>query len=75
VVKIISDDSNNPLVNYAVKNSSSVAAMVSSTNTESKKWRFGNTRDKVRYIGWMTQYLQIQEIGQQERSLAAAYWM
>jgi len=37
VVKIISDDSNNPLVNYAVKNSSSVAAMVSSTNTEIEK--------------------------------------
>ena len=36
-VKIISDDSNNALVNYAVKNSSSVAAMVSSTNTEAEK--------------------------------------
>jgi hypothetical protein len=28
VVKIVSDDNNNALVNYAVKNSSSVAAMV-----------------------------------------------
>jgi len=37
VVKIISDDSNNALVNYAVKNSSSVAAMVSHTNTEAEK--------------------------------------
>jgi hypothetical protein len=37
VVKIISDDSNNALVNYAVKNSSSVAAMVSDTNTEAEK--------------------------------------
>ncbi|SRR6266702_4103706 len=37
VVKIISDDSNNALVNYAVKNSSAVAAMVSNTNTETEK--------------------------------------
>jgi hypothetical protein len=37
VVKIISDDSNNALVNYAVKNSSSVAAMESNTNTEAEK--------------------------------------
>jgi hypothetical protein len=37
VVKIISDNSNNALVNYAVKNSSSVAAMVSNTNTEAEK--------------------------------------
>jgi hypothetical protein len=37
VVKIISDDSNNALVNYAVKNSSSVAAMVSNTNAEAEK--------------------------------------
>lgn len=37
VVKIISDDSNNALVNYAVKNSNSVAAMVSNTNTEAEK--------------------------------------
>ena len=38
VVKIISDDSNNALVNYAVNNSSSVAAMVSNTNTEAEKF-------------------------------------
>jgi hypothetical protein len=37
VVNIISDDSNNALVNYAVKNSSAVAAMVSNTNTEAEK--------------------------------------
>ena len=37
VVKIISDDSNNALVNYAVNNSSSVAAMVSNTNIEAEK--------------------------------------
>ena len=34
VIKIISDDSNNALLNYAVKNSSSVTAMVSGTSTE-----------------------------------------
>ena len=37
VVKIVSDDGNNKLVNYAVKNSSSVAAMVAGTNSEAKK--------------------------------------
>jgi hypothetical protein len=37
VVKIVSDDSNNALVNYAVKNSSAVAAMLSNTNTEAEK--------------------------------------
>ena len=37
VVKIISDDSNNVLVNYAVKNSSSIAAVVSNANTEAEK--------------------------------------
>jgi hypothetical protein len=37
LVKIISEDSNNALVNFAVKNSSSVAAMMSSTNTEAEK--------------------------------------
>jgi hypothetical protein len=37
VVKIISDDRNNALVNYAVKNSNSVAAMVSDANTEAEK--------------------------------------
>ena len=36
VIKITSDDSNNALLNYAVKNSSSVAAMVSGTNTEAE---------------------------------------
>ncbi|MGY8685322.1 hypothetical protein Q2941_47505 [Bradyrhizobium sp. UFLA05-153] len=37
VVKIISDDSNNALVNYAVENSRAVAAMLSNANTESEK--------------------------------------
>jgi hypothetical protein len=37
VVKTISDDRNNALVNYAVKNSNSVAAMVGNTNTEAEK--------------------------------------
>jgi len=37
VVKIISDDSNNALVDYAVKNSNAVAAMVSNTNTEADR--------------------------------------
>ena len=37
VVTIVSDDSNNALVNYAVKNSSAVAAMVSHANTEAEK--------------------------------------
>jgi hypothetical protein len=37
VIKIVSDDSNNALVNYAVKNSSAVAAMVSNTNTQRLK--------------------------------------
>ncbi len=37
VVRIVSDDSNNKLVNYAVKNSSSVAAMVAGTKSEAQK--------------------------------------
>jgi hypothetical protein len=37
VVKIVSDDSNNKLVNYAVKSSSSVAAMVAGTKSEVEK--------------------------------------
>ena len=37
VVKIISGDSNNALVKYAVKNSNSVAAMASNANTEAEK--------------------------------------
>ena len=37
MVTIVSDDSNNALVNYAVKNSSAVAAMVSHANTEAEK--------------------------------------
>ena len=37
VVKIVSDDNNNALVNYAAKNSSSVAAMVSNTKSEAEK--------------------------------------
>ena len=37
VVKIVSDDNNNKLVNYAVKNSSSVAAMLGNTKSEAEK--------------------------------------
>jgi len=37
VVRIISDDSSNALVNYAVGNSNSVAAMVSNAHTEAEK--------------------------------------
>ena len=37
VVEIISDDSNNAPVNYAIKNSSSVAAMVGDTKSEAEK--------------------------------------
>jgi hypothetical protein len=37
VVKIVSDDNNNALVNYAVKNSSSVAAMAGDTKSEAEK--------------------------------------
>jgi hypothetical protein len=36
VVKIVSDDTNNKLVNYAVKNSNSVAAMVGDTKSEAE---------------------------------------
>jgi hypothetical protein len=37
VVKIVSDDPNNKLVNYAVKNSNSVAAMVGDAKSEVEK--------------------------------------
>jgi hypothetical protein len=37
VVKIVSDDTNNKLVNYAVKNSSSVATMLGDTKSEAEK--------------------------------------
>jgi hypothetical protein len=37
VVKIVSDDKNNALVNYAAKNSSSVAAMMGETKSEVEK--------------------------------------
>jgi hypothetical protein len=37
LVKIVSDDSNNALVDYAVKNSSAIAAMVSNASTEAEK--------------------------------------
>jgi hypothetical protein len=37
VLRIISSDSNNALVNYAVKNSDSIAAIVSHTKTEAEK--------------------------------------
>jgi hypothetical protein len=37
IVKIVSDDNNNALVNYAIKNSNSVAAMVRDTKSEADK--------------------------------------
>jgi flagellar basal body-associated protein FliL len=37
VVKIVSGDSNNALVNYAAKNSSAVAARLSKTNSEAER--------------------------------------
>jgi hypothetical protein len=37
LVKIVSDDTNNKLVNYAVENSSSVAAMVGDAKSEAEK--------------------------------------
>jgi hypothetical protein len=57
VIKIVSDDSNNALVNYVVKNSNAVAAMVSNTNTEAEKIAIC----KVPHRDWMMQYAQIQE--------------
>jgi hypothetical protein len=46
VVRILSDDSNNKLVDYAVKNSSSVEAIVSSANTEAEKMAIWETARK-----------------------------
>jgi hypothetical protein len=37
VVRIVSDDNNNKLVNYAAKNSSSVAAMLGDSKSEAEK--------------------------------------
>jgi hypothetical protein len=37
IVKIVSDDNNNALVNYAAKNSNSVAALVSNAKSEADK--------------------------------------
>jgi hypothetical protein len=37
VVRVVSDDNNNKFVNYAVKNSSSVAAMVGDAKSEAEK--------------------------------------
>jgi hypothetical protein len=37
VVRIVSSDSNNALVNYALENSSAVAALVSNANSEAEK--------------------------------------
>jgi len=37
VVRIVADDSNNSLVNFAVKNSNAVAKMASSANAEAEK--------------------------------------
>lgn len=38
VVRIVSDDSNNALADYAARNSSMVAEMANNTNTEAEKW-------------------------------------
>jgi len=67
MVKIVSDDGNNALVNYAVKSSSSVAAI-----GEQYKYRSGKNgglgkSEAGRDIHWMIRYLQIQEAGQRER--------
>ena len=37
VIKVMSDDSNNALVNYAARNSSTVEAMLGKTNSEAEK--------------------------------------
>jgi hypothetical protein len=37
VIKVVSDDSHNALVNYAAKNSSAVAAMLSKANSDAEK--------------------------------------
>jgi hypothetical protein len=39
IVKMIANDDNNPLVNYAAKNSNAVAAMVGETKVEAEKLR------------------------------------
>jgi hypothetical protein len=75
VVKIVSDDTNNKLVNYAVKNSSSVAAMVGDTKSEAEKLEIWEKRDKARCIGWTIQYSRIQGIKQHKRLLALGYCM
>jgi hypothetical protein len=50
VIKVFSDDSNNKLVDYAVKNSTSVEAIVSNTNTEAEKMAiWENARKSAAY--------------------------
>lgn len=44
IVKMIANDSNNPLVNYAAKNSSAVAALVGDTNEAEKSSIFENAK-------------------------------
>jgi hypothetical protein len=68
--KIVSDDSNNALVNYAVKNSSAVAAMVSNTNAEAEKSAIWEKARKGAAYHWMIQYARIQEIKPSEQLLA-----
>jgi hypothetical protein len=55
VVKIVSDDDNNKLVNYAVKNSSSVAATVAGTKSEAEKLEIWEKGRQARYRGWTIQ--------------------
>jgi hypothetical protein len=49
VVKIVSDDNNNALVNYAAKNSSSVAAMVDDKSEAEKSAIFEKARQAAAY--------------------------
>lgn len=44
IVKMIANDSNNPLVNYAAKNSSAVAALLGDTNEAEKLSIFENAK-------------------------------
>jgi hypothetical protein len=74
-VKIISDDSSNALVDYTVKNSSSVAAMVSNANTEAEKLEVLEKARQDAVYRLDETILTNSRTGQQERSLAAGYCM
>ena len=53
IVETIANDSNNKLVNFAVRNSNAVAAMVVIPTWKLKNWRFGKMRDEVPFIPWI----------------------